>query len=158
LFLGALKVLRERGVLFEANVYGDALPKDEDYMDSLNYKNLANFHHGVPNYKTPEIYNSHEIFVNLTPSGSFDKTILESAVCGCLSVIANTSLKGEINNKLIVGDLNPEKIADAIEYWLKANEEEKEKIRENLQNYVLENHSLNALMDGLYNVVVSNAK
>ena len=154
LLIEALDILNKRETNFLCDFYGDPLLKDRPYYNSLKKRvgklkleERVNFYPAVPNYKTPEIYREHEIFVNLTPSGSFDKTILEAAACGCLPVVANHSLSGEVDGRLIMGRLEPEKIAEKIEFWLSAKEDEKIVILEKLQNYVLKNHSLDALMD-----------
>ncbi|MCL5782252.1 MAG: glycosyltransferase family 4 protein [Patescibacteria group bacterium] len=89
-FVKALIELNKRGVDFTASVVGDALRKDKKYYDSIkeqiesgDLSDRVTLVPAVSNDKTPEIYNRHELFVNLTPSGSFDKTILEAAACGC---------------------------------------------------------------------------
>lgn len=83
LMIEAVKILKERGVSFVLDIVGDPVnPEDVEYKNQLINKSQGlpvNFLPGVPNKMTPEIYRGHEIFINLTPSGSFDKTILESA-------------------------------------------------------------------------------
>jgi glycosyltransferase involved in cell wall biosynthesis len=149
--IGALEVLNNRGIEFSASFYGDPLPKDEEYYQNLKnsveeggLEDKIKFFAGVPNDKTPDIYSIHKIFVNLTPSGSFDKTILEAAACGALPVVVNESLRGEIKENLITSP-EPEKLADTLRYWLQKTDIEQEK--EELKKYVLEKHSLHALMD-----------
>lgn len=151
----ALKILKEKNQDFVCNLYGDALPKDEKYYESLKSRvrgygleDRVKFYPAVPNYETPKIYQSHEIFVNLTPSGSFDKTILEAAACGCLLVAANTSLKGEIDDRMIAGDSAGD-ITDKIDFWLNKEIEEKEKTSQRLQKYIVQNHSLEILVSKL---------
>ena len=48
------------------------------------------FHPGIPNYETPTLYRTHEVFVNLSPSGMYDKTIIEAAACGTLALASST--------------------------------------------------------------------
>jgi glycosyltransferase involved in cell wall biosynthesis len=155
LLIKALNILKNGGVDFVASFYGDPSPKDKDYYNSLKTRvkelgldNKINFYSAVPNYETPKIYNEHGIFVNLTPSGSFDKTILEAAACGCIPIISNESLRGEIDDLLIIDNPTPENIADRIEMWLK--KENTKYLTDKLRSYILEKHSLNALIDKLY--------
>jgi glycosyltransferase involved in cell wall biosynthesis len=155
LFVEALKILEDKGISFEASIYGDALEKDKGYFDDIKKKaegpelvERINFQSGVPNYKTPEIYSKNQIYINLTPSGSFDKTILEASACGCIPVIINGSLEGVFDDNMIASD-KAEDIANKIQYWLEADESIKQEWRVKLFNYVLENHSLNALMERL---------
>ena len=104
LLIEALNILDKKKYYFVCDFYGDPMLKIEKI-------NKINFYKSVPNYETPKIYNEHEIFVNLTPSGSFDKTILEAAACGCLLVIANRSLSGEIDDRMIAEKETPDDIA-----------------------------------------------
>ena len=156
LLIEALDILNKKGVDFVCDFYGDPTPNTGDYYDSIKTKikefglsEKVNLYKGVPNYKTPKIYNEHNIFVNLTPSGSFDKTILEAAACGCLLVVANRSLLGEIDEKMIIERETPEDITERIEFLMNINEEERKNTSEKLQKYVLENPSLDALIEKL---------
>jgi glycosyltransferase involved in cell wall biosynthesis len=160
LLIEALGILKEKKHDFVCDFYGDALPKDSEYFYSLkkqvvklNLENQVKFFGAVPNYETPKVYQNHEIFINLTPSGSFDKTILEAAACGCILVIANKSLSGEIDDDMIVEKETPADIAEKINFWLRAGDEQKEIASKKLQKYVLENHSLDVLVNKLVEAI-----
>lgn len=153
ILIEALGVLNEKGTDFICHFYGNPLPRDEIYYNSLKQKTAKlgltgkiGFYGEIPNYKTPRIYNEHEIFVNLTPTGSFDKTILEAAACGCITLVANKSLSGEIDNELILDGTNPEDLASKIEFWLKMSEVQKKETSKKLQKYTLEKHGLDDLI------------
>ncbi len=155
MLIDALNILHEKGVDFEANFYGDPLPKDLEYYKSLKDKVLdykldkkVNFYGSVSNDLTPDIYNSHGIFVNLTPSGSFDKTIIESMLCGCVPVITNNSLDGDIEKDCIT-IADPVNISNSIHFWLRSDRKKINDSVHTLNNYALEKHSLNALMDAI---------
>ncbi len=165
IFIKALAILNEKNINFEASIYGDSPVKDNKYYqllkimtDKLNLNEKVKFYKAVPNYKTPEIYNSYEIFINLTPAGSFDKTILEASACGAIPIVANKSLKGEIDDNLILNSLEPNHLAEKIEFWIKERENKKIEISKKLQKYVLENHSLNILIDKLLICLNENKK
>lgn len=132
LMIEAAKILKERGVNFVLDIVGDpANPEDVEYKKKLieEAKGLpVNFLPGVPNDKTPEIYTSHEIFLNLTPSGSFDKTILEAVACGC--------------RVLVMPNQAAEEIAYKIQSLLEAPSKPGDK-------FDLEKHSLSALINKL---------
>jgi glycosyltransferase involved in cell wall biosynthesis len=151
LMVEVARILRERGIDFTLDIVGDPVnSEDYEYKNKLleTSRDLPiNFLPGVSNDKTSEIYNNYEIFLNLTPSGSFDKTILEAAACGCLPIVANESLRGEIDEKLITGE-NPEKIADTLEYWLTQNNTEG--LAKELQDFVSREHSLSVLVEQLH--------
>lgn len=70
-------------VPFTATVVG---PASRSYLAELKGRagNTTTFKDPIPNEQTPALYNSHEVFVNCSPSGMFDKTLFEAAACGCL--------------------------------------------------------------------------
>ena len=88
MLIDALASLARDDIDFIATFVGSPLPKDEAYYASLKEKAQAlagsvTFLHGVPNSETIDLYRAHEIFVNCSPSGMFDKTLFEAAACGC---------------------------------------------------------------------------
>jgi len=160
LLIEALNILKNRGVDFVCDFYGSPLSKDEGYFNALKKRTAElglnkqiNFYKAVANYETPKIYNEHDIFVNLTPTGSFDKTILEAAACGCVLVTTNQSLSGEIDGRMIVEKEGSEDIAEKMNFWLNIEEEEKKKASDRLQKYVLKNHSLDVLIEKLCTII-----
>ena len=108
LLIDALKGLGDAGQIFTASIYGDASPSNEGYKRSLE-KSVSSyglddkviFREGVPNEQTVSIYQSHQIFVNLSPSGMYDKTIFEAMACGIIVLTSNKNLRGEINERLV---------------------------------------------------------
>lgn len=91
IFIDALGILIGKGISFVASVYGSPKSGDEAYYESLKAKSeqlglhgRVHFHGAIPNSKTPDVYRAHEIFVNCSPSGMFDKTLFEAAACGAL--------------------------------------------------------------------------
>ena len=88
MLVDALALLARDGVVFSADFVGSSLPAHESYQASLKKRarplgDAVRFLPGVPNSETPRLYKSHEIFVNASPSGMFDKTLFEAAACGC---------------------------------------------------------------------------
>ena len=83
------------------------------------------FKKGVPNTETPRIYNEHEIFVNLTDSGSFDKTIIEAMLCETLVLVSNESLKDLIGEQLMFKDRDSTNLAQKLNDVLKLSQEQR---------------------------------
>ena len=134
-FVEALGILKNKGVTFSADLYGDALPKDAEYYEKIKLRttelglsDVLEFHEGVPNYKTPEIYSSHEIYINLSSSGMYDKTIFEAMACGCLVLASNDNLKGHINEKLIIEKKEAGEVVERLAKVLSLSEQEKQRI------------------------------
>jgi len=159
IFIEALGILKKQGIDFTANVYGDASPNDVSYLEKiksraqeLGLQTVLNFRSGVPNYETPEIYNSHEIFVNLSSSGMYDKTIFEAMACGCLALASNDNLKEQVDDRLVIGDRKAEEVGARISLILSLSEAEKQKIISSSIKFA-ETHSLNILSEKLSDVL-----
>ena len=91
LFIEALGLLKQRGVSFTASLYGSPLPVDVTYYENLKIKSRelgleesVIFYPEVPNSEAPAVFAAHEIFVNCSPSGMFDKTLFEAVGAGCV--------------------------------------------------------------------------
>ena len=101
----------------------------------------------IANRKTPEVYNAHELFVNLTDSGSFDKTILEAMACECITLVSNKSFTGMIPNQFIFTEKDPPDLARKIIKALSLSDEEKTKTTQASRKFVYEHHSLASLAE-----------
>lgn len=152
LALNAVKILIERGVQMNFTILGPVIERDKDYFDSLKYfvdKNnlskIVTFLDGVSPGKLPQVYSGYEICLNLSPDGSFDKTIAESASCGAIPLVANKNLRGMLPDICITGD-DKILIADSIEKILQAHEQVK--IHKDLESFVL-SQSLDNLVNKL---------
>lgn len=99
LLIEALEGLLRQGIPFTANFYGSPLPHDRTYYEALKTKvqslglaDIVAFCPGVPNEQTPNLYRTHDIFVNTSPSGMLDKTLFEAAASGCLVLAASEDI------------------------------------------------------------------
>ena len=77
-------------------IAGSALPEHEKYEQEVRQKvkqyNLGDkvkFLGAVNQTEARKLYQTHETYVNFTPSGSFDKTMFEAALCGAKIVSKN---------------------------------------------------------------------
>lgn len=110
-----------------ATIAGSTLPRDINYEKDVRKKVSAyglsgkvKFIGAVTQDEVPKLYQSHETYVNFTPSGSMDKTILEAGACETAIIVENSDLK----------------ILEA-------------KSGKELRDFVIENHSLDKLMKKL---------
>ncbi len=83
-----------------ATVVGEASPKDRAYgqrvesrVEELGLQSKVKFMGAVRHEETRDLYQTHELYVNLTPAGSMDKSILEAAACGMKVFVHNPELK-----------------------------------------------------------------
>ena len=144
LFMGVSRLLPE----YTFDSYGDVRGEEKSYMDKLRAlsNGRVNFYGGVKNYETPQLYAKYGVYMNLTPEGSMDKTMLEAAACGALILVSNTSLKGLVPQSCMITDSTPEGIAASLKHLLELQMHEKEAIRAQLGTFVGEQHALSALV------------
>jgi glycosyltransferase involved in cell wall biosynthesis len=90
MLLDALALLTKKGISYTADFYGSPLPDGQAYYKSVQKRAVDNgisdfvkFYPGVPNDQAPALFRAHEIFVNCSQSGMFDKMLFEAAACGC---------------------------------------------------------------------------
>lgn len=108
-FLSATQDLARTHSDIHADVYGDPTPGRESFAESLRaqfaQEPTITFYPGVPHAQTAALYRAHAIYVNLTPAGSFDKTIGEAMASGCLVVSGNPAVQQVLDPALFVHDV-----------------------------------------------------
>ena len=154
ILIEAMEVLDKQKFDFLLNIYGDAPDRDKKYLDKLKTTatNLVNkkkiiFHSPIANSETPAVYSRHNLFINLTDSGSFDKTILESMSCQNLVLICNQSLGDDLPEQFLFEENNIQDLVEKIKQILSLSDIEQKKYKEQFRQYVINNHSLNLLSD-----------
>ena len=159
-FVDALSQLKKEGVVFHATICGDPTDSGDPYAKALKERGvslvaekLLEFRPAVSHAETSRLYVSHAIYVNLTPSGSFDKTIGEALASGCLVVAANAAVKDILPELLFVRDVSAEGTARAIKAALDMPEAERERVRRRGREYVEREHSLTLLTERLMRIL-----
>ena len=162
-FVRALELLKEKNISFKADIVGD--PTDPASLYAHGLRNKAGvlaleealvMHPSVPNTETPRLYASHAVYVNLTPSGSFDKTIGEAASCGAIVVAANNVLRDLVPGAFLVNPVSPESVAGGIETALKMKPAERAELSQKLRDWVIREHSLALLTEKLIQLLQKN--
>lgn len=156
--LDAAKILNKQGVDFVLNIVGEAGEKDGEYFEKIKKSTLEleragkiKFFGKVSNYKTTEIYNQNEIFINLTDSGSLDKTTLEAMACENLVLASNKSFEkifpDEWRDLMLFKEKDEKDLAEKIIKLVNLSEEEKNSIRKKSRELVIDGHSLKKLTE-----------
>lgn len=106
LFVEALGILRSQGVKFIASLYGSPLKEDMVFYEqlkkqaaTLDLQDCLTFCPGVPNREASAVFANHEIFVNCSPSGMFDKTIFEALGAGCIVLARSLDFRDHAGNE-----------------------------------------------------------
>jgi len=154
----AIEILRGKGTQdIEVKIYGKiGLPRHQVYLDSLiafihnaDLENMVKFE-GEINYEfVPELYQEADLFVNLSQTGSIDKTVLEAAASEAITLTSNEAFAvpiSKISPQLFFERNNPADLAEKILKIKSLNHAEKQKIRLELRKWVEEDHNLNNLV------------
>jgi glycosyltransferase involved in cell wall biosynthesis len=141
---------------YELHIYGNAPLHDRVYAAALtkNAPHTVHFYTGVPNSATPAIYAAHDMFINLTPNGSMDKTVLEAVSCGTLTLVANESFLGVLPPALCMeGEVSPEQLAARIVAIGTESASVLDEYRKTARMRVEEQHSRTQLGNNLHSII-----
>ncbi len=155
LLISALKKIREKEIPFSATFYGSAHPDDQAYFDTIKkdaYElgDSVRFYEAIPQSEVSNVYSEHTISVNLSPSGMFDKTIFEAALCGTLPLNSNENLRGEIDSRLFFEESSVSDLVQKLEVLLLLSHGELVELRERSRSYAYSKHSLSSLGEKLF--------
>lgn len=110
-FVESLNELQSQGIEFSVTMAGAALPQDSEYKRKVRARvaeyrlgDKVKFVGAVTQGKALRLYKEHELYVNLTPSGSMDKTIFEAMACGSTVVSSNKDILEAIGDNEIKKD------------------------------------------------------
>ena len=156
ILLSAMKILTEKGYEIPIlHIVGD--PPEElnhvkyfhkllEFAKNNNLENKITFHKAVPNIKAFEWYNKCGIFVNLSPVGHFDKTVLEAMACECLTIVSNEAYRNvfpqDLHDLLIFEQDNVEDLAKKIQKTLELPLDRRNVIGKRLRGVVMQDHSI----------------
>lgn len=158
ILLDALEILHAESMQIRLHVYGEPTPSREEYLAtlrsahaSLEDAGVVSYHGSVKHEDTPGIYATHDIFVNTTASGSFDKTIIEAMSSGCLVVAANDAVRDVIEDLWWDGK-DATGLAASIRESLRVSlaGDTREAVVQRQRTYVKEEHSLTLLVSRLF--------
>ncbi len=150
--------LLAKGLPVHLSIVGDWLPRDSEYVEWLK-KRIATAHiephitfvKGVDFLSAPKTYQNHDIFLNFTDSGSFDKTVIEALACGTKVLVSNASMKNLVpDGSYTTGEQND--IVEKIEKLFNFTDEDKKIYADDAQK-VVHSQSLMVLMDTLEDMV-----
>ncbi len=102
----------------------------------------------VPHYKLADYYQRSDLLINLCPTGSPDKVVLEAMACASPALVCNKAFAedfGPYADELIFAEKDAEGLADKIIYFSDFSCEKRKEIGLFLRRRVLERHNLEKL-------------
>ena len=160
--IGAVSELMRKNVPVVFDYYGGALVRDKAYADTL-YKlvpaatppDMWHWHGDSSQTQVRDAYRTHDVHVNATDSGSFDKAVFESMACGCITMVSNTALRGIVPEQLIFDEGDSRSLAATLERVAKMTHEERSTLRTSMRMIAEKNYSLSALIRRIAEVLKS---
>ena len=160
LLIGAVRSLREKSIDFTLHLIGGPDARHADYYAAIK-KETADlekegrviYHGQIPNREMPRWYNAYEVLVNVTPSGSFDKTVLEAMACGTLVAVSNVNFAPYIPTEFLAKEGDSASLAGVLAAIFSLPGAEKERYAQELRQTVLEHHGLAALVVKIKNAL-----
>lgn len=147
-----------RGTDLRLEIYGEpATGADKGYLAEVKAAASAlgdrvSFRGRIPNREAPKAYAAADLFLNLTRTGSFDKTILEAMSSGLPTLVANAAYRRilpESARWLVLDDTEPETVARGIVRVAAMGEAERRSLGAALREVVVRGHALEGQMDRL---------
>lgn len=156
--IDATALLCAKGIPVTLSIVGDWLPKDALYVEELKKRVIeakiepsVHFIRGIDFTKAPETYQSHEILLNFTESGSFDKTVIEALACGTKVLVSNTSMRDSLPEDSFTNGEHTDIVKQILVLIDRDQEGYSEKVKE-----VVDSHSLQVLIEKLYKEIQIN--
>lgn len=156
--IDALGILRARRIAFSADIYGSSLPQDEGYLAALQEQarrlglETVAFHAGPKNADTPVLYASHDVFVNASRSGMYDKTLFEAMASGCIVIASSGDYASYADPRCIFEDGDAAGLARSLEAILSLSAGERSVLAGRLHD-VAKQHNLDELARALHSVM-----
>ena len=102
-------------------VGGPILPRDYSYLESIKHfiaeKNLSshiNFLGSAGYSRIQELMQEHDIFINVSGTGSLDKAVFEAMACGLSVLTANEAYRSIVPDAYFLDHTHPEFLAERI--------------------------------------------
>src|SRR3989339_376904 len=135
---------------WEIKIAGAPILKDDKtYFEKLKnlikekkLDDIVEFVGPIPNKYIAEFYQSGDLFINLSDTGSLDKAVLEAMACGLNVVTSNEAFKDILPEENFTAN-DPKEVAEKIENLAKSPNMNKDKFID----YVSANHGLDNLAE-----------
>lgn len=146
-------------------IVGVVYPQDEAYAEGLRQMvkdhqldNQVEFVGPISHERTVHEYQNADVMVNMSATGSIDKAVLEAMACGLPVVTANESFQNMLapwHNMLLVPPNSPDILPARLAYLANMPPEERMALGTMLRKIVVEQHSLEGLVDQLMRILAA---
>lgn len=148
----ALAELKAAGVPFSIDLIGGRDSRELSYYEMIQRMYSPLIQSGEARFLGPrssdevrEAYNRHQVLINFTPTGSFDKVVLEAMSSEVIPVTGNASFKGVLPPGCFVEGDSSSLLFEALRFILSLPPETKDQYGREARTCVLERHNLKTL-------------
>lgn len=150
--INAVSDVTARGIPITCDQYGSSLPRDARYAADMRKlaatipQGVWTFRGDVTQEQVRDAYRSHDVHVNATDSGSFDKAVFESMACGCITIASNRALAGVLPEELQFVEGDSHSLADVLMHVNKMSRDERAALSVRIRRLMAEKYSLAVLI------------
>lgn len=119
----------------------------------LEEKGVVVYHGQIPNADMPKWYNAYEILVNVTLSGSFDKTVLEAMASGTLPVTSNSNFSSLVHPPFFVKEGDSNDLARSLKAVFSLSDEKKKEHAKTMRNMIVGEYNLEKLIQKIADTI-----
>ncbi|TSC66857.1 MAG: hypothetical protein G01um101472_613 [Parcubacteria group bacterium Gr01-1014_72] len=152
----AARLLHSQGEDFRLVVVGDARLEDKAYYERL--KNTlrpvieagkAELHSAVSNHDAVRFFQSADVFVNLTPAGNYDKTVLEAAASGALPLVSSKAFIDCFPPACFFREDDSADLAEKLKTFFAIPRRNRDVVAAEARSYVVETHDIAILVKSI---------
>lgn len=158
--IGAISEMYAHNMPVSFDYYGSELLRDKEYAEAVKKLIPAAVPPGVWEWRgnatqvqIRDAYRNHDVHVNTTVSGSFDKAVFESMACGCITVASNAALEEILPEELRFKDGDAHSLAEALMHVSRMDEGSRGLMRSRMRSIAEEKFSLSALISRIVEIL-----
>ena len=149
----AVRLLKKQGTYLTLHLIGGPDVRYAEYYTQLKKdtadleeRGVVVYHGQIPNADMPKWYNKYEILVNVTPSGSFDKTVLEAMASGTLPVTSNSNFSSFVHPPFFVKEGDSNDLARSLKAIFSLSDEKKKEHAKTMRDTIVAEYNLEKLI------------
>lgn len=152
ILIEAAEILKKQEANFEIRIAGAPITeKDKEYLEKLErmitekkLEDSVYFTGSIPYKEIEKFYQTGDLFVNLSNTGSLDKSALEAMACGVNVLVSNEAFFGVLPEENLIKELDVVSLAEKIKQFMLNNIP-----AGNLREIAVKNHDLKNLIKKL---------
>lgn len=136
----AVEMLAQRGIPASLDIYGEARADKhkDDYTkriaELVSQSRECTLRGAAEPTIVRDAYRSHDVHVNATRPGSYDKVVFESMACGTITVVSNDAFRGVVPDSLFFADNDAASLAAVLAHLSAMPPDERHRLAEHLRD------------------------